>query len=152
MLVALAIVAVGLATVVLSLKPDPRRMLALEAERLALLLDQAREESRLSGTPLAWQWRPDGYVFLRRELTDNGASWLAMTEDEIFRPRALPDGARIERVEADGLSVALGDRVALYGDGAQRLELDLSLEDARARITSADGRSGDSLRIEARGG
>jgi general secretion pathway protein H len=141
MLVALVVVAIGLATATIALKPDPRRPLALEAERLALLFEQAREESQLSGTPLGWQWRPDGYAFLRRELSDNGAQWLAVVDDDLFREHALPPEASIRAVRADGRPLAPGERVALGGEGAQILEVELTLDSARARVEAMpDGR------------
>lgn len=151
MLVALVVIAIGLSVATIALKPDPRRPLAQEAERLALLFEQAREESRLSGTPLAWQWRDDGYVFLRRELTDRGAEWRAVVADELFRERRLSHAARILAVRADGRTVSPGERVALYDEGAQTIAVDLALEGTRAHIESARDGRGYEVRLEAEG-
>lgn len=141
MLIVLVVMAVGLSAVALSFRPDARRPLAQEAERLALLLEQAREESQLSGTPLAWEWRADGYSFVRRDLTDSGAQWRPVVDDDIYRTRTLSGGASIRQVRADQAPVAEGERVALNSDGVQQLEIELSLQDARTRVMSTpDGR------------
>jgi general secretion pathway protein H len=152
MLVALMIVAIGLSVATLALKPDDRRPLVQEAERLALLLEQAREESELSGTPLAWSWHPGGYAFLRRDLSDNGARWLTVTDDDIFRERLLPHGATIRQVRADGRLLAEGERLSLHGDGVQQVELDLALREARARVMTAPDGRGFAIRVEEAGG
>jgi len=141
MLVALVVIAIGLSVATLAVRPDPRRPLALEAERLALLLTQAGEEAELSGTPMAWVWQADGYAFQRRELTDRGAEWQSLDEDELFRARRLGEGARIDIVRADGSLLPAGARIPLRGEAAADLSLELSLEDARLRIEAApDGR------------
>lgn len=147
MLVALVVVAIGLSAAVLAFQPDPRRPLALEAERLALLLEQARDESMMSGTALGWQWHEGGYRFLRRELTDGGSQWLAMPRDEIFRPRELPAGMRVYQVQADRLALGPGEPVSLGPDGVQHLALELALEDARALVSSRADSPGFEYRL-----
>jgi len=151
MLVALVVVAIGLSVATIALKPDPRRPLAQEAERLALLFEQAREESRLSGTPLAWQWQDDGYVFLRRELTDQGAEWRAVVDDDLYRERRLSHEARIRGVRADGRPIAPGEHVTLHDDGAQTIAVDLVLGGARAYIESTRDGRGYGVRLETEG-
>lgn len=141
MLVVLVVMAIGMSAVALAFRPDARRPLALEAERLALLLEQAREESQLSGTSLAWEWHAGGYAFVRRDLTDNGPEWLPVVDDDIYRARTLPGGATIRQVHADNGLVPEGGRVVLNVDGVQRLEIQLSLQEARTQVVSEpDGR------------
>lgn len=149
MLVALVVVGIGLSAVALSFRPDPRRPLALEADRLAVLIEQAREESRLGGMPLAWEWRAEGYTFLRRELSDQGPLWLPITGDDIFRPRDLGAGARIVDVVVDGRPLAEGERVPLHDDGMQSLRLRMALEGARAELVSEPGRDRPRVRVDA---
>ncbi|MBK6742776.1 MAG: GspH/FimT family pseudopilin [Hydrogenophilales bacterium] len=141
MLVVLVVMAIGMSAVALAFRPDARRPLALEAERLALLLEQAREESQLSGTSLALEWHAGGYTFVRRDLTDNGPEWLPVVDDDIYRARTLPGGATILQVRADNGLVPEGGRVGLNIDGVQRLEIQLSLQEARTQVVSEpDGR------------
>lgn len=152
MLVVLVVMAIGMSAVALAFRPDARRPLTQEAERLALLLEQAREESQLSGTPLAWEWREAGYSFVRRDLTDTGPQWLAVVDDDIYRQRTLPGGASIRQVVADSRLVAEGERVALNIDGVQHLEIELSLQDARAKVVSRPDGLGFEMQAPAEGG
>ena len=140
MLVALVILAVGVSAAVLAFRPDQGRQLNQEAERLALLLEQAEEESWLGGMPLAWVVREDGYEFQRRELTIDGPGWVTVRGDDLFRPRALAGIARIQWVQADGRELAFGDRAVLGGQGVQQISVGLALGEARARVErQADG-------------
>lgn len=132
MLVALAIVAIAIGSATLALRPDEQRRVNDEAERLALLLEQAREESELGGMPLAWAATATGYEFQRRELTEAGSAWNVVRGDDLLRPRAWPLGLRIEHQEAAGRVVAQGERIRLEADVTLRMEL--ALGPARARV------------------
>ena len=140
MLVVLVIIAVAVAGTTLALRPDERRQLAHEAERLALLLAQAREESELGGMALAWVGAEDHYVFERRELTAAGPTWFPLTGDDLLRLRRLPEGLAIRRIEADGRRLAPGDRLVLDALGPRRISIELTLGQARSLVQSfADG-------------
>ena len=134
MLVALVILAIGVSGAVLAFRPDPGRQLGQEAERLALLLAQAEEESWLGGMPLAWVAREDGYEFQRRELTIDGPGWVTVRGDDLFHPRVLPGLARIQWVQADGRELGFGERAVLGGQGLQQLAVSLTLGAARMRV------------------
>jgi general secretion pathway protein H len=141
MLVALVVLAVGVAGAVLAFRPDQERQLGQEAERLALLLEQAEEESWLGGMPLAWVAREDGYEFQRRELSVDGPAWIGLRGDDLFRPRTLPPVARIQWVRADGRALDYGERAVLGGQGSQQLAIGLALGEARMRVErQPDGR------------
>ena len=134
MLVALVILAIGVSGAVLAFRPDPGRQLGQEAERLALLLGQAEEESWLGGMPLAWVAREDGYEFQRRELTIDGPGWVTVRGDDLFHPRVLPGLARIQWVRADGRELGFGERAVLGGQGLQQLAVSLTLGATRMRV------------------
>ncbi|NTV96931.1 MAG: hypothetical protein HGA75_16220 [Thiobacillus sp.] len=138
MLVALVIMAVAVATVTLALRPDEARQLAAESERLALLMEQAREESVLGGMALAWVAAEDHYEFQRREVTEQGPTWEVVRGDDLLHPRQLPTGLYIRRLEADGRPLAYGARLDLGPLGARRFSVDLSLGAARSRIVATD--------------
>lgn len=141
MLVALVVLAIGVAGAVLAFRPDHERQLGQEAERLALLLEQAEEESWLGGMPLAWVAREDGYEFQRRELTIDGPGWITVSGDDLFHPRALPGLAHVRDVTADGKALPFGERAVLGGQGVQQLVVELILGDARIRVSrQPDGR------------
>lgn len=132
MLLALAILAIAIAGATLAMRPDEARQLANESERLALLLEQAQEEAQLGGMSIAWVAGEDRYEFQRRELTDSGPEWVVLRGDELLRPRTLPNGLYIRRLEFDGRGVNFGDRLNLQQPGSVRIEL--SMGEARHRI------------------
>lgn len=138
MLVALVILAVAVATASLALRPDEARQLAAESERLALLMEQAREESALGGSALAWVAAEDRYEFLRREVTEQGPDWVVVRGDDLLHPRRLPAGLYIRRLEADGRPLAYGERLDLGLQGARRFRVDLSLGGAQSRIVATE--------------
>jgi type II secretion system protein H len=138
MLVALVVMAVAVAGASLSLRPDEARQLSAEAGRLALLLAQAREESELAGRAVAWVAAENGYEFQRREMGGNGPVWTVMRDDDLLRPRNLPAGCQIHRIDADGRRVVPGERLLLDPLGPRAVMVELSLGQARTRILGSD--------------
>lgn len=63
LMVVLAIIALGTALTTLALPDSGRDALARDAERLAALLESARARSRVTGVPVRWRTRGDGFVF-----------------------------------------------------------------------------------------
>ena len=63
LMVVLAIVGVGAATVSLALRDASSHALQRDGERLAALLDAARARSRASGVPVRWQPAEGGFRF-----------------------------------------------------------------------------------------
>jgi hypothetical protein len=140
LLIVLVIIAIGVSTAVIALRPDPRGMVREEGDRLAILLGLAGEESSLGGMAMAWVGREDGYEFQTRELTDLGPDWRVVRGDDLLHPRQLPNGASIRGIRVDGKALELGQRVALGNRGALELSVEIGLGEARARITGAAGR------------
>jgi hypothetical protein len=140
LLIVLVIIAIGVSTAVIALRPDPRGMVREEGDRLSVLLGLASEESSLGGMAMAWVGREDGYEFQIRELTDLGPDWRVVRGDDLLHPRQLPNGATIRGIRVDGKALGLGERVALGNRGALELSVEIGLGETRARITGADGR------------
>lgn len=140
LLVVMVIMALALSGASLALRADDARRLTGEAERLALLLQLAREESRIGGAPLAWVATPQGYAFERRELFRDGPEWLPVRNDEQLRPREFPAGLDVLHVDADGRRLATGERLNLGWQGAQRVVIELVMGRARARIAGEEDR------------
>src|SRR5262245_6063094 len=69
--------------------PDQRALLRTEAERLALVLGLATEQSRVSGAYIRWSGELGSYRFFR--LRDDGG-WLEIRDSDVLRPRTLPRG------------------------------------------------------------
>jgi len=141
-LVVLVIVGVMLVSVAIKAFPDERQVLRQEAERLALLLEQARDEAFLSGRSIAWSRQNASYAFSR---LNAAREWTTITNDQILRLRALPPAVeitalRINQVKVDpnerlvfspsGLNLPFvatlelhGHRINLLGDSAGRVQI-----------------------------
>lgn len=145
LLVVLVIIAIGVSTAVIALRPDPRAMVREEGDRLAILLGLASEESSLGGMAMAWVGSEGGYEFQTREVTDLGPEWRVVRGDDLLHPRQLPNGATIRGIRVDGKALELGQRVALGNRGAVDLSVEIGLGDTRARVTSADGHFSSAL-------
>ncbi len=91
LLVVVLIIGVTLGLVVPSLNPDRNRDLEEESRRLAALIRLGAEEAVLQGREFALELAPDGYRFLVLE----GDKWQPL-QDELLRPRQLPEGLRLE--------------------------------------------------------
>jgi type II secretion system protein H len=134
---------VGLAGV--RMMPDDERVLANEAERLTLLLEQARDQAVASGEPIAWSVDTSGYRFWVLD-TDN--QWVPRVGDELLRDRPLADGVRLAALEVNQTRLAAGERLQFLPSGGNApFSADFALNAAHARIR------GDSLgrvRIETR--
>ena len=94
-LVVLEIVGVMLALVSLNLTPDDSRILQAEGQRLALLLEQARDEAISSGQEIAWSSEKGSYKFWRKDKKDE---WVSSNGDELFRERNWPPGVQLLEV------------------------------------------------------
>lgn len=106
MLVVVLIMGLMLGLVVATSAPDDRNALALEAERLARVLDLAAEETRFAGKAIAWSGEACCYRFWRR---NDAGLWLEISDNDLLRPRALPKGMRLEglRLESGKLQAAM---------------------------------------------
>ncbi len=70
-------------------QPDTRSRLHIEAERLAQLLNLAAEESRMAGKSIRWSADGAGYRFLRLQ---GDLGWTEIRDNDLLRPRSLPQG------------------------------------------------------------
>lgn len=109
LLVTLVIMGVALGMVVVQLMPDNRATLREEAQRLALLLENAGMEARASGRPLAWSSEKNAYRFWKKN--DYG-DWVRLEDDTIFRPRTLPDGLGIAEVSVEAQPLKPGEQMS----------------------------------------
>ncbi len=63
LMVVIAIIAIATASVGFAMRDGSQTTLEREAERLAVLLDSARAQSRASGAAVRWRVTPEGFVF-----------------------------------------------------------------------------------------
>jgi general secretion pathway protein H len=101
LLVVVAIVAIMVGLAGAQLMRSPGEAVREESERLALLLQAAREEAILQGRVFAFGAGRDAYRFLRLER--DGKLRIAK-DDELLRPRRLPAGVAIEFFQVEGVS------------------------------------------------
>jgi general secretion pathway protein H len=119
---------VGLAGV--QLMRSPGEVVRDESERLALLLQAARDEAILQGRVFAFGAGRESYRFLRLER--DGKLKIAR-DDDLLRPRSLAPGVAIESLQIEGATeeasqkglvfLPSGDlasfRIVLAGSGAR---------------------------------
>lgn len=110
MLVVMLVMGISLGIVAVQWMPDDRALLRTEAERLALLLENAGLEARASGRALAWSTQPSGYVFWKKNRYQD---WVRIEDDSAFRPRSLPAGMQINQVWVEELPLKAGEQLAL---------------------------------------
>jgi general secretion pathway protein H len=135
LLVVLVIVGIMLGVVTFKALPDPHQHMVNDAQRIALLLQLAREEAIVRNRPVAFEADQDKYHFLVRG--DRG--WQALNDVDMLRERefaVLPMQLTINpalNANADSLRIVFGrepvdkpftltmrsgdDQVAIQADG-----------------------------------
>ena len=106
----LVVIGIVLGMVTMQLMPDNRAILREEAQRLALLLENAGMEARASGHSLAWSSGKNSYRFWKKN--DYG-DWVRIEDDGMFRQRTLPDGLSIAEVRVETQILQHGEQLAL---------------------------------------
>jgi len=85
LLVVMVIVGITLGVVSFNAMPDERQVLHNDAQRIALLLQLARDEAIVRNRPIAFEAEADRYHFL---LYDEH-SWQILKQDDLLRERAF---------------------------------------------------------------
>lgn len=83
LLVVLVIAGITLGIVSFNAMPSPQQALQNEAQRIALLLQLARDEAIVRDRPIAFEVDAEGYRFLQRE----EKIWQPLQADDLLRPR-----------------------------------------------------------------
>ena len=83
LLIVIAIAGITLGLIAFNAMPDERKTLQNDAQRIALLLQLARDEAIVRNRLVAFEAQPDRYRFLVRE--DN--TWKPITQDDLLRER-----------------------------------------------------------------
>ncbi len=83
LLVVLVIAGIMLGLVSFNAMPSERQALQNEAQRIALLLQLARDEAILRNRPIAFEADAERYRFLER----NGNEWQRVVKDDLLRER-----------------------------------------------------------------
>lgn len=120
---------VGLAVVVV--RPDDRGLLRVEAERLALVLELASNEARLTGKSIAWTAEDSGYRFWRMS---GEADWSEVLDSDELRARTLPQGMRVSALRLENIP-AKGSMRLEFAPYAATAAYDIELSLGAARYT-----------------
>lgn len=114
LLVVLVVIGISLGMVLPQLMPDNRAQLRTEAQRLALLLENATLEARASGRTLGWSGEQAHYRFWQK---NDYNDWVSIDESSPFRPRVLPDGIIIGAVTLENSLLKPSEHLALSAAG-----------------------------------
>ncbi|HEY0488636.1 MAG TPA: type II secretion system minor pseudopilin GspH [Telluria sp.] len=102
-MVVMVLIGIMLGLVSLNAIPSPRQDLQKEAQRIALLLQLARDEAIVRNRLIAFEANSDGYRFMVR----NETGWDIVTKDDLLRERPFknaPLTLRLDPVAQDGVS------------------------------------------------
>lgn len=113
-LVVLVIIGVMLAGVVIKAFPDDRQILRQEADRLGLLLEQARDEAFISGRSIAWSIQNQTYAFSRLNAE---RQWVPIAGNQTLRMRTLPASIRLTALNINGVKVPVSERLIFSPSG-----------------------------------
>ena len=113
-LVVMVIIGIMLVSVAIKVFPDDRQILRQEAERLGLLLEQARDEAFLSGRSIAWSLQKNSYEFSSLNAERH---WAPIANNQILRARALPAAVTLSALSINQLPVELNTRLVFSPSG-----------------------------------
>ncbi|WP_426336081.1 GspH/FimT family pseudopilin [Pseudoduganella sp. R-31] len=88
LLVALVIIGITLGLTVMNVAPSQAQAMQKETQRIALLLQRARDEAIVRNRPIAFEAAPDSYRFLVR----NDRTWETLPQDDLLRERPFELG------------------------------------------------------------
>ncbi|NMM26602.1 MAG: type II secretion system protein GspH [Glaciimonas sp.] len=106
-MIVIVIIGITLGAVAFNALPDARQTLQNEAQRIALLLQLARDEAIVRNRPVAFELEPDRYRFLVHE----DHVWQVITQDDLLRER---------RFKSAPLTLSISPPLAT-GDGPLRI-------------------------------
>ena len=112
--VVMLVIVIVLGIVSVNLEPDRDSIVRDEANRLALLLQTAQQESILQGKVIAVVVERQGYYFL---VMDDKSEFKPLSQDDVLYPRPLPSDIAITSVEIEGASDAEKPRLVLLPTG-----------------------------------
>jgi general secretion pathway protein H len=121
----------------INLMPDDKRVLTTEAQKLALLFEQARDEAIISGKEIAWSVEVGKTHFWRK---DDQGKWIPNSGDELFRDRDLAPGVKLADLQINSVQAARNERL-IFSPGGMNMPFRLALGLNASRVSIA----GDNL-------
>lgn len=133
-LVALVIIGIIIGLASLNLMPNDKRVVMLEAQKLALLFEQAHDEAIISGKEIAWSVEGNKAYFWHK---DDQAKWALNSGDDLFRERELAPGVKLKELQINSVKIAMNERLIFSPGGMNPpFKLGLELNASRASIVS----------------
>jgi len=135
LMVVMVIIGITLGLVSLNAIPSPRQNLQNEAQRLALLLQLARDEAIVRNRLVAFEADNQGYRFIVR----NDTRWDPVIEDDLLRPRPFKNAPIVLLLDPPGAGAANPLRITFGREPVDKpFVLTLASGDASVAIR-ADG-------------
>ena len=134
LLVVMVIIGITLGLVTLNAMPSQQQSLQTEAERIALLLQLARDEAIVRNRQVAFEAGADSYRFLVR----NEKQWEQIIDADLLRERSFKQGP---------LQMSLEPATGLPGN-ALRITFGREPVDKPFLLTMANGRSRVAIRAD----
>ncbi|MDP3670635.1 MAG: type II secretion system minor pseudopilin GspH [Telluria sp.] len=110
-MVVLVIIGITLGLVSLNAMPSPQQTLQAEAQRIALLLQLARDEAIVRNRLVAFEADPERYRFLVR----NETRWDPITQDDLLRERAFKSAPVALQLDPPGAGAAANGLRITFG-------------------------------------
>ncbi|GGP27574.1 type II secretion system minor pseudopilin GspH [Silvimonas amylolytica] len=116
-LVTLALIGIILGLAVIKLGQSDGQIAEREANRLAAVLEDARDEAIAGGRTVGWSTDGHGYQFW---VQDDQNNWQAIPNHEVLKPYELPGDLRITRQTANLRELRLGERIVFEASGVNQ--------------------------------
>ena len=133
-MVVIAIMALATAGVAFAMRDSGQATLEREAERLAVLLDAARAQSRASGATVRWRVTPEGFVFDGLPTGSLPTGWL---NAGITAQPALADGRASNVLLLGPDPIIAAQQVVLTAEGPPARSLRLATDGLRPFTVAA---------------
>ena len=132
LLVVISIIAAASAGVVLALRDGTQTALDRDAQRLAVLLESARAQSRASGVAVRWQATPAGFEFMGLAGPPLPTRWLSASTRTVgtaslqLGPEPMIGAQSVELADESQRGNAQATRVRVATDGLRPFSLQSS--------------------------
>ncbi|PHV11715.1 GspH/FimT family pseudopilin [Chitinimonas sp. BJB300] len=113
-LVVLVIIGIVVALAAVRFSASDQDTLQRESERLALLLESARDEAISLGQPIGFAVQTGGYLFSQQ---DAESKWSVVEKNEILRPRELPTPVVLENIRVNLVPLGADGRLVFSPSG-----------------------------------